>query len=588
MNPIKLAKHFFNKKLIIFIVFLLPLLILSAALEIIGISLVPLLIGAIFDPTKILVLLNSLNFNFLLGLKNYLLTHETKDLVGLFTFLFLFIYFLKNLILILIIYFENFLTLQMRISLTYKLSKKYFNASYIFHINSNSSFIINNLNQEIKVAAEYFKNIISAIREVLLIVGVLTTLLLIYPYITIISLCFLTFALLIFYLLFKNYLYKLNKSAFNYRRKFQNIIKQALGSIKSTLILQREKILLEEIIKTADIKERIDFKVNFFSKLPRVYFELLFVVAICLFVFYIDSSGIVLKDTFVILSTLAVAMARLLPSFNSLLANLISLKGQKISALHIYNEMTKLNKFNKRHTYLNNINQSLNDIKNQDIYGDIKFINVDYKYPYSNKYIFKNLNINLKKNHNIAIVGESGAGKTTFIDLILGLLDPTVGKITSNNIDVHYNQNIWRKNLGYVPQEIYLMDDTIKNNILIGLKKNKINHENLNLSLKNSGVSAFVQKQKLNTIVGENGIKISGGQKQRIGIARALYKNPKVIIFDEATNSLDKKNETNIMNDIRKFSKNRTIIFITHKKDNLKFFDTVVEIKNKKAKIIKI
>ena len=590
MNPIKLARQFFTKKLIFFMALSIPLIILSTILEIIGISLVPLLITLIFDPTKILLLIDNLNFSSFLPIRNWLLSNNSTELIGLFSFLFVAIYFCKNLILLFIIYFENFLTFKMRLSLISELSKKYFNAPYMFHINSNSTHIINNLNQEIKVTAEYFKSIITCIREILLISGILLTLIIIYPYISLISLFYMTFGSLIFYFFLKNYLYKLNKIAFNYRRKFQNIIKQGLGSIKSTLVLQREKFLLKEIIKVAYTKEQVDFKISFFSKLPRLYLELLLIFLIFLIILLINTTNNVYGEVFTILTTLSLAIIRLLPSFNNLLISLLNIKSFKISTLHIYNEIHKLSKYTNDNTYLNKTAVSLNENKkNINISGDVKFVNLDYKYPATDNYVFKNLNITLKKGHNIAIIGASGVGKTTFVDLILGLLKPTKGCITSNNINILENQEIWRQNLGYIPQEIYLMDDTIKNNILIGLNKKEINQKNLNFSLKNSGVSAFIQKlkYKLNTNVGENGIKISGGQKQRVGIARALYKNPKIIIFDEATNSLDKKNEINIMNDIKKFSKNKTIIFITHKLNNLKFFNTVIEIKDKKAKIIK-
>jgi ABC-type multidrug transport system fused ATPase/permease subunit len=590
MKSIKFARQFFSKKLIFFVALSIPLIFVSTILEMVGISLVPLLITILFDPTKILVLLDNVNFTSFLWLRNWILSYNNTELVGLFSFLFIAIYFFKNLILLFIIFFENFLTFKMKLSLISKLSTGYFSASYIFHINSNSTHIINNLNTEIKIAAEYFRSVIACIREIFLISGIIITLIKIYPYITFISLCFVAFTSSIFFFFLKNYLYKMNKIAFYYRRKFQNIIKQGLGSIKSTLVLQKEKFLIKEIIKDAHLKEHVDFKISFFSKLPRIYLELILILLILLIVLLTNTTNNLYAEAFTILVTLSIAMIRLLPSFNNLLSNLINVKNFEISTLHIYNEIKKLNKDSNYSHHINCATLHSNENKKiTNLYGDIKFLNVDYKYPHTNNYIFKNLSITLKNSHNIAIIGNSGVGKTTFVDLILGLLKPTKGKITSNNIDINTNQEVWRNNLGYIPQEIYLLDDTIKNNILIGVSRKKINQKKLNLSLKNSGVSGFFrnQKYKLNTKVGENGIKISGGQKQRIGIARALYKDPKIIIFDEATNSLDKKNEHSIISDIKKFSKNKTIIFITHKLDNLKFFNTVIEIKGKKAKIIK-
>ena len=223
-----------------------------------------------------------------------------------------------------------------------------------------------------------------------------------------------------------------------------------------------------------------------------------------------------------------------------------------------------------------------------DIYGDIKFKNVSFKYPNTNKYIFKNLNLEIKKNQLIGVIGQSGSGKTTLIDLLLGLLEPNSGNIKSNNLDIIKNIQNWRNILGYVPQDIYLIDDTIKRNIVIGLKDSQINKQKLYDSVTKSRINISKRNQKnfLNIKVGENGIKLSGGQKQRIGIARTLYKNPKIIIFDEATNSLDEKNEMEIIRDIKKFSQNRTIIFITHKMEILKYMDSVLLIKDN-GKVVK-
>ena len=581
MSPNTLVKNLIYKKHYHLLIFLIPLLFLSTFLEIIGISLIPVIIGGIIDSNKVILFIQNsdvLNSLFSDSLINKI---NQKNFIVLFVGLFLFVFIVKNIVLLLIIYFENLVFYKLKVHMTQKLSASYFGAPYTFHVNSNSSTTIRNLVHEVKVASEYFRGIIVCIREVLVIFSILLTLFYLYPFTTLVALLFFLFVSGIFYFFSRNYLYKINKILFNIRKNFINSIQEGFGSIKSTLILQRESLILQDLLKLISTKEKLEFKTAFFSKIPRIYFELVIILTITTIIYITVKFDSFFLNTLPILATMAVAMVRLLPSFNNLSTNLVFLKSQKISAIAISNEFIRL----KRNSKKKNIKSKL---KVLDIYGDIKFKNVSFKYPNTNKYIFKNLNLEIKKNQLIGVIGQSGSGKTTLIDLLLGLLEPNSGNIKSNNLDIIKNIQNWRNILGYVPQDIYLIDDTIKRNIVIGLKDSQINKQKLYDSVTKSRINISKRNQKnfLNIKVGENGIKLSGGQKQRIGIARTLYKNPKIIIFDEATNSLDEKNEMEIIRDIKKFSQNRTIIFITHKMEILKYMDSVLLIKDN-GKVVK-
>ena len=587
MNLIKLSNYLLDKKTILLSILLVPLLILSTFLEVLGVSLVPVLIGLIIEPSKILESGINVDFRIISDFSIYLSSLEEKKLIILFSLIFFTTFLFKNIILVSIIYFENFISYKMKTYLRIKLASKYFFAPYEFHINENSSSIISNLVHEVKISAEYFKTIIIAIREFLVILSILFALLLIYFDITVISLTYFIVISSALYFFLKNYLYKKNKTAFYLRRKFLNLAKQGLGSIKSTLILQREKQIFKEISNMVEKMEIIELKIIFFSRLPRIYFEILCISTICLIIFFVATFDEFFINILPILATLGIALVRLLPSFNVLLSSMVNLKSFKISALCISNEIIKLNKHNKLKKNYNNLSST--NYKGDFLYGDIKFKNVSYCYPNTNKFIFKDLNLELKKGQIIGIIGKSGSGKTTLVDLILGLLKPTFGSITSNKININENIKAWRENLGYVPQDIYLIDDSVAKNILLGLTKSKINKKNFINSIKQSGVKSFINnmKNQLNYNVGEMGVKVSGGQKQRIGIARALYKNPKIIVFDEATSSLDKENESQIIKDIKKISKNKTIILITHRLENLRFANRILEVKKNKVNIIK-
>ena len=204
-------------------------------------------------------------------------------------------------------------------------------------------------------------------------------------------------------------------------------------------------------------------------------------------------------------------------------------------------------------------------------------------------FIFKNLSITIKKGSKIGIVGSSGSGKSTFLDLMMGLLPLQNGNILVDGNSIENYEDGWQKNIGCVPQEVFITDDTLKRNIAFGLSENTINNEKLSKAIESAGLKNFTNNLdlKTDTIIGERGSRISGGQRQRIGIARALYHDPEVLILDEATNALDEETEEKIVKEIFSISKGRTIIFVSHNYKNLKNCDHIYKIENKSLSLIK-
>ena len=217
----------------------------------------------------------------------------------------------------------------------------------------------------------------------------------------------------------------------------------------------------------------------------------------------------------------------------------------------------------------------------------IKVKDLNFTYPDNTKAL-ENINLEINNGEIIGIIGNSGSGKTTFVNIVTGLL-PVKNSIFVDEIDVTENQVNWIKNIGYVSQNIYLFDDTIEYNITLS-KKDEINYNLLKEAIKVSMLDDFINSltKKLETQIGENAIKVSGGQKQRISIARAIYHNPSLLVFDEFTNALDVQTEKRILDLIVKPKKNKTVIIISHKISSLKNCDYIIEFKNKKVeKIIK-
>ena len=208
---------------------------------------------------------------------------------------------------------------------------------------------------------------------------------------------------------------------------------------------------------------------------------------------------------------------------------------------------------------------------------EINFKNIYFKYPKKNEYVFNKINVKIKSNNIIGLIGESGSGKTTFIDILSGLLKPSKGQILVDGKSIIGKERSWQNNIGYIPQLIFLTDDTIKNNIAFGEKKENIDNLKINKVLSISSLIKFIKNlpMKLNYKVGEYGNRISGGQRQRIGIARALYNNPKILIMDEATSALDFKTEKEIMKSIYLMKGKKTIIISSHNKNILNKCDII-------------
>ncbi len=238
---------------------------------------------------------------------------------------------------------------------------------------------------------------------------------------------------------------------------------------------------------------------------------------------------------------------------------------------------------------VNELNARKKELEKQDISMDfhdkIEIRDLSFKYPGTDKYVLQNLNLAISKKSSVAFIGQSGAGKTTLADIVMGLLEPTEGGAYVDNVSIFDNLDGWHKVIGYIPQSIYLMDDSIRNNIAFGVDEDEIDEEKLNYAVEQAQLVDMVKglPEGLSTQIGELGIKLSGGQRQRIGIARALYHSPEILVLDEATSALDNETEKAVMEAIESLHGKMTLIIIAHRLSTIKDCDFVYEIGDGKA-----
>lgn len=274
------------------------------------------------------------------------------------------------------------------------------------------------------------------------------------------------------------------------------------------------------------------------------------------------------------LSVFALAAFRMLPSFNRITGNLGSMMFDIPAIDSVYHDLIEIEELMKKKQQEETVSGQI-ELKN-----NIVVDNINFKYPENEKWILEKANLKIEKNSSVALIGASGAGKTTVVDIILGLLEPQSGKILVDNVDIKKQMGAWHNCIGYIPQTIYLMDDTIRANIAFGIPRDKVDDACIERAMKEAQLDEFVHSlpNGLDTVIGDRGVKLSGGQRQRIGIARALYTDPQVLILDEATSALDNETEKEVMQAIDGLHGQRTLIVIAHRLTTIKNCDAIYEV----------
>jgi ATP-binding cassette subfamily C protein len=349
------------------------------------------------------------------------------------------------------------------------------------------------------------------------------------------------------------------------------IINDTIGSIKEIKIFKLDKFLEKKFFQNAQKYERYAFRNYFIKMLPRVVLEVgavAGVVTLIISYIYLNQD---LTTLLPFLSLVVISIIRIVPGLNLIQNAIATLKTIMPSYNHVLEELA-----------VNNVEKSIKESEKKIIKfnNKISIKDVEFNYPSSSTNVLKNISIEINKGDKIGIVGKSGTGKTTLVSIILGLIKPTSGKILIDDNDIDFSQYEWHNTTGYVPQEIFLIDDTIKNNITFGLDKENIDLNLLEKICKAAQINNFIESLplKFDTMIGERGYNISMGQKQRLGIARVLYRNPSLLILDEATSSLDEETEKNFVNDVFDSSKDKTIIFISHRLSALKKCDKIYDL----------
>lgn len=549
---------------------LFVMMIIASVITLIGVGTVPVFVSAVIDADRILnypvvgEFLTSINIT------------TPQELAVFGAFALITIYLFKNLFMLFYSYMNGKFMLNRVLFLQNRIFRAYMNSPYTFYISRNSSELLRNINSEVtKIVNGTLQPALLISLNVITTVVVVAGLVVVEPLITGLGIIFFGGFAFLFLRLTKNAISRYGSESLAHRKSMTKAILEGLQGFKDAKVLKREGYFLSEYNHHANKHKVYDIKNMILNTLPRQIIEMLALSGILFIAVVMVLQGREVSTIVPMIALFGAAVMKLKPSINSIIGDVNRLRYNIYSVEAVYEDLTYLEERYEQETSPR-LGEKLR------LNHEIRLKNLDYAYPDQSQPAIKNINITIPKNRAVAFVGPSGVGKTTLVDVILGLLVPQTGTITVDGQNVFSNLDAWQRNIGYIPQFINLLDDTIRRNICFGIPEDEVDEEMLQTAIEIAQLKDFLSTldDGVETVVGERGVRLSGGQRQRIGIARALYNNPQVLVMDEATSALDNITERVLIKAIERLRGDRTIIMIAHRLTTVKNCDTIYMMKD--------
>lgn len=491
------------------------------------------------------------------------------------------IYVLKNLLLLLSAYVQNKYAANMQKENTIKILNAYLRRNYEFFLNTNSSIISRGIGFDVNGAYQMLLCCFTIIAEMLNVFLLGVFLFVTDPFIALCALVLSGACFLIIILGFKG---KMKRAGQDMRQA--NALKaqycyQAIMGIKEITVLDRRELFIDQFKEAAELEAKTSLINGFITICPDRILE---GVCIAGFMGIICVKMVIGKelDTFIpVLGIFAMGAFRILPSIAKISSRVNLLVFYRPSLQSTYDNLKEIAEYDQENQQKTICEDKILNVK-ISFKNCLEIKDISWKYLNTKDNVLQNLSLTIHKGESVALIGSSGAGKTTLADIIMGLLQPQSGLVELDGIDIFSMPHQWSRIIGYVPQSVFLIDDTVRSNVAFGLKKEDISDDQIWVALEEAQLKDFVKSLPygLDTIVGERGVKFSGGQRQRIAIARALYENPDILVLDEATAALDTETENAVMESIDALQGSKTLIIVAHRLSTIRNCDKIYEIRD--------
>lgn len=550
--------------------FLVIAIVTSAAIEMLSLAILSPIIAILIDNSAIY------SNTYMLRLYNLLSFDKIDNFLALLGFGVAFLYvFRSGYILVLNRIRFRFIG-KTRIAFSNRLLRKIIRRPYIFHARHNiaefQKIIITDVNEMFNVVNNLCQFLADSFTSLFILIFLFTES-------PLISICIVIAALIclsIYFLLFRS---KIKKAGQTHRKRHIAMLKsinQSLGGIKEVKVLNSEEYF-ENVYKNNSNQYINAFqRYQFLNSIPQLYIEAFCFGSAFTVLAFIFLSDIDAANMLPLLSVFVFAAFRILPALSRLANQINTIVYYRPSINAVY---SSLYDGYDEPAYINNP-----DMKPERTSLDIEIKEITYRYPQSADNVLEKVSLIIPDKCSVALIGSSGAGKTTLADIVLGILTPQSGAVFYNGFNIHLNPHEWSQNVGYILQQIYILDESIRQNVAYGINKKEINDEDVWNALDLAQLKTFVESlpEKLDTFVGDRGVRLSGGQRQRIGIARALYRDPPILVLDEATSSLDSDTEKAVMDAIQNFQGKKTMVIVAHRLSTIEHCDIVYRLEEKK------
>ena len=549
-------RKLFSRKEKFKIILLFLMMMIGAVLEVAGIGMVPAFVAMVANPQRVLEHETFGVYFQRLGIETSreLLIYGALTLVGLFI--------VKNTYLLFYRFIEARFIYARRYIFSHRLMTAYMQAPYTFFLERNTAELLRNLTGEVNLMINHVLNpTLKILKEILMATAIITFLLIIEPLITLFVTLVLGGLAAVFLLATQKRMKHYSRGAQRYRKEMIKTSQQAFGGIKDARVMNREPYFIQTFRSVAFESSRLQRHSAFIRQIPRPVIETIAVAGIMSIAVVMHLQGRPIANIIPVIALFGVAIVRLMPTIQMVTQLATDLRFHIVSVNPVYDDLTALRKYSEE------FKTDRRRKAKTTLMDTISIRDLHYHYPQSEEQALNGVSLDISKGKAIAFVGPSGAGKTTIVDVLLGLLEPQKGEVLVDGKNIFDSISAWQRNIGYIPQFIYLADDTMRRNIAFGISDEHIDEDMLRRAVEQAQLSELVARlpEGLDTVIGERGTRLSGGQRQRIGIARALYYNPQVLVMDEATSALDNITEKQIIDSIDALKGERTIVMIAHR-----------------------